>query len=382
MIKYESVENKYLYNIQIVDEIIEMIHSGNYLFEGKCTQESVGAVVNAVNSFISSITPVEQKVMLERHETEEEARQYFGSEFIRKFDELMTMLDKQQTMVALHGTPVMNCSSICENGLQYKLPSLTSTAVLQSMAYGQTDIHYSDYEGLLNWKHLQHKGIVIVAVPYECFYKEGLWKKYQDTDSAAYGGQDYRIDSDFIVGYIDVQNKNIVLNPKYNRQHNYKDYLRDNDIFREKKDMDNDSFTQSLIRQEKEFASTTPTVKFKNNFKKQKIDISRVQILVAEMLGIFNSIKFGFPNEMSEKRYEYLLNELDNTFKLIQEVLPQLKTNEQVKLEKEEEEKKWAEYYQTLETNENDSDWDLIQLDNIEWEENFEEEEETTGRKL
>lgn len=38
-----------------------MIHSGNYFFEGECTQESVGAVVNAVNSFISSITPVEQK---------------------------------------------------------------------------------------------------------------------------------------------------------------------------------------------------------------------------------------------------------------------------------------------------------------------------------
>lgn len=50
-------------------------------------------------------------------------------------------------MVALHGTPVENCPSICENGLQYKTPSLTATAVLQSMAYGQTDIHYSDYEG-------------------------------------------------------------------------------------------------------------------------------------------------------------------------------------------------------------------------------------------
>ena len=74
---------------------------------------------------------------------------------------------------------------------------------------------------------------MIVAVPYECCYKEGLWRKYQNTDSAAYGGQDYKIDSDFIVGYIDVENKNIVLNPKYNRQHNYGDYLRDNDMFRE-----------------------------------------------------------------------------------------------------------------------------------------------------
>ena len=56
--------------------------------------------------------------------------------------------------------------------------------------------------------------IVIVAVPYECCYKEGLWRKYQNTDSAAYGGQDYKIDSDFIVGYIDVENKNIEIRTK------------------------------------------------------------------------------------------------------------------------------------------------------------------------
>ncbi len=65
-----------------MDEIIEIISSGDYYFESECTQESVGKVVNLVNSFISSINPVEQKVMLERHETEEEARQYFGPEFI------------------------------------------------------------------------------------------------------------------------------------------------------------------------------------------------------------------------------------------------------------------------------------------------------------
>lgn len=379
MIKYEGVENKYLYNAQIVDEIIEMIHSGNYFFEGECTQESVGAVVNAVNSFISSITPVEQKVMLERHETEEEARQYFGAEFIQKFDRLMTILDQQQTMVALHGTPVENCPSICENGLQYKNPSLTATAVLQSMAYGQTDIHYSDYEGLLNWKHRQHKGIVIVAVPYECCYKEGLWRKYQNTDSAAYGGQDYKIDSDFIVGYIDVENKNIVLNPKYNRQHNYGDYLRDNDMFREQNDMDNASFTQLMIAEQQKLASTTATVTVDDDFEQQKIDVSQVPSFVEDMLGMFNSIKKGFPNGMSEERYEYLLGELTNNFKLIQEVLPQLKTNEQVKFEKEEEKRKWAEYCQTLGSNVSDSDWD--QWDNVEWEETPEEEQKT-GRSL
>ena len=57
---------------------------------------------------------------------------------------------------------------------------------------------------------------------------------------------------------------------------------------------------------------------------------------------------------MSEERYKYLLGELANNFKLIQEVLPQLKTNEQVKFEKAEEERQWAEYCQTLGSNVSD----------------------------
>lgn len=381
MIKYEGVENKYLYNTQIVDEIIEMIRSSNYYFENECTQESIGEVVNKVNSFISSITPVEQKVMLERHETEEEARQYFGPEFIQKFDRLMTMLDRQQTMVALHGTSVENCPSICENGLQYKNPSLTSTAVLQSMAYGQSDMHYSDYEGLLNWKHRQYKGIAIIAVPYECCYKEGLWRKYKDTDTAAYGGQDYRIDPDFIAGYIDVENKNIVLNPKYNRQHNYDDYLIDNDIFHEQKNMDNTSFRQLLIAVEQKSADTAaPIVTTSDGIEQPKIDASLVPEFVEDMLGMFNSIKYGFPNGMSEQKYKDLLGELANNFKYIQDALPELKTNEQVKQEREEENRRFEEQYKNNSANTN-SDWDWDQWNNIEWEETPEEEQKS-GRSL
>ena len=56
-----------------------------------------------------------------------------------------------------------------------------------------------------------------------------------------------------------------------------------------------------------------------------------------------------------------------------------IKTNEQVKFEKEEEERKWAEYCQTLGSNVSDSDWD--QWDNVEWEETPEEEQKT-GRSL
>ena len=120
--------------------------------------------------------------------------------------------------------------------MQYKLPSLSGTAVQQSMAYEQHDMHYENYESLLNWGHKEYKGLVILAIPYECYYKEGLWNHFQKTDSSAYGGQDYRIDPDFVVGYIDVDNKKLVINPKYNRQHNYEGYVKDNELFKEKKE--------------------------------------------------------------------------------------------------------------------------------------------------
>ena len=116
--------------------------------------------------------------------------------------------------------------------------------------WGQHEMHYDNYESLLNWGHKNYKGLIILAIPYECFYKEGLWNKFQDTNSSAYGGQDYKIDPDFVVGYIDVTQKKIVLNPKYNRQHNYEGYIKDIELFREQLDMDNSKIKQAIIESE------------------------------------------------------------------------------------------------------------------------------------
>lgn len=105
------------------------------------------------------------------------------------------------------------------------------------------------------------------------------------------------------MGYIDVENKNIVLNPKYYRQHKYNDYLVDNDMFHEQKNMNNDSFRQSLIAAEQKSAdTTTPIVTTSDDIKQLKIDASLVPEFVEDMLGMFNSIKYGFPNGMSEQK--------------------------------------------------------------------------------
>ena len=83
---------------------------------------------------------------------------------------------------------------------------------------------------------------------------------------------------------------------------------------------------------------------------------------------------------MSEEKYKDLLGELANSFKYIQEALPELKTNEQVKQEREEENRRFEEQYKNNSAK-TDSDWDWDQWNDIKWEETPEEEQKS-GRSL
>ena len=316
MIKYNAVQNRYLYRTDDIDKILDIIQNGRFYNSDYCTQENVSTLVKAVEEFMKHIEVIQENVVLERHETEEEAREYFGEEFISKFDQLITELDRQETIVAIHGTREEVCPMICEKGLQYRSPSLSSTAVLQDMAWGQHEMHYDNYESLLNWGHKNYKGLVILAIPYECYYKKGLWNKFQDTNSSAYGGQDYRIDPDFVVGYIDVTQKKIVLNPKYNRQHNYEGYEKDYELFREQLDMDNNKIKQALIETEALLKEELANHREKpvEETKKEQIDISRIPYVIEDLIGTFNSIKLGFPDGMTEERYKYFLEQLSCGF--------------------------------------------------------------------
>ncbi len=94
MIKYEGIQNKYLYNMEDLEKILEIIENGNFYNQDSCSREKVTTLVNAVTTFMENIKTKEENVILEKHETEEEAREYFGEDFTNKFDELLTFLDK------------------------------------------------------------------------------------------------------------------------------------------------------------------------------------------------------------------------------------------------------------------------------------------------
>ena len=368
MIKYNAVQNRYLYRTDDIDKILDIIQNGSFYNEDYCTQENISSLVKAVDEFMSHIETIPEKVVLERHETEAEAREYFGEEFISKFDRLITDLDRQETIVAIHGTREEVCPMICEKGLQYKTPSLSSTAVQQSMAYGQHEMHYDNYESLLNWGHKNYKGLVILAIPYECYYKEGLWNKFQDTNSSAYGGQDYKIDPDFVVGYIDVTQKQIIINPKYNRQHNYDGYVKDFELFREQLDMDNNKIKQAIIESETllKQESAYHQEKSEEEPKKEQFDISRIPYVIEDLVGIFNSIKMGFPEGMTEERYKYFIEQLSYGFNDVVKAVPLLKTNDQVRKEQEEKYSIFNDDSNTKQTTEQVSDFE-----DFDWRENF-----------
>ena len=129
MIEYEGTKKVYRYNCDYLNNIIEMLESHAFDDAYNVTQEQVKDLIDKLNRFISNISVSEEKTILKRHETEEEAREYFGMDFILQLNQLFTRLDEECTIVSIHGTDPSLCQSICDVGLLYKMPSLSATAV-------------------------------------------------------------------------------------------------------------------------------------------------------------------------------------------------------------------------------------------------------------
>lgn len=367
MIKYEGFINEYYCNIDIVNDILSEIDPGSekFVFSDGYSREKVLAFLKKINDLLDSIRVEKIPGVIERKETEEEAKEYFGKKFVDEFNRLLTELDRQQTVVFLHGTNLENCSSICEQGLLYKDSDLTGTAIIQEMTFGEKNIEYDEYKQLLNWPHKEYKGIVIIAVPYECFYKEGLWNHFKNSEMNV---GDYKIDSDFIVGFIDVERKQIIINPKYNRQHNYTGYIRDNELFKENKTLNNLLFAQDSLFFKPLYNNKEDGNMVNENKTEESLDAEKIAGYIEDIRGTLNSIRvggirMGIPGKMDKKAYETNIAEINENVRWILQLLPYLKTEEELQKEKEE----WSVFQSTDLRTSNDFDWG-------EWPEWFPEE--------
>lgn len=332
MIKYEGIEKRFFYNIEDVNKILSIIPNVKYEQPDYCSREEVCSLIEEISNFLSKIKVEEKTGILERHETEEEARDYFGPEFIAKFENILSVIDKQHTMLGLHGTHPSVCPQICEEGLKYLSPSINATAVTKDLNLGDGDVKYNSYEELLNWGHKNYKGLVMIAIPYECYYREGLWEHYQETDNRLYGAQDYKIPADFVVGYIDVEGKNIVLNPKYNRNHDYSKLIHDNDIFNSLVVSNDDEVIQIMKEQEQILKAEIKKEEEvpKVDKKEEKVNVESELYKVEEFMGIFNSMTMNYENGISEDRYKYLLKQISEILSGLQKAIPLMKTQEEI----------------------------------------------------
>lgn len=366
MIKYEGTEKKYRYSKEALDKVLALLANRENYNMFNCTQEKLAELTEAINEFISSFEEIQVPTVLERHETEEEAREYFGSDFVERLNGLFTSLDKSQVSLFLHGTSPSLCPKICETGLRYKSPNLLATACLQPSEFGEKDIEYKDFEGLLNWGHKDYKGLVIVAVPIECYYKEGLWSHPQESDYPEYG-YDYLINPEFIVGYIDVENKKIVLNPRYKRQHDYTGLEPDIDLYHEQKDMTN----EHVIEQAKELLGklkqdNETIIRETPNDEEELEDIDPEEVIykVEVLSGLFNSLTLTDGNEIGEDRYKYLITQFAYYSRLFQKILPEIPTAEDLKRREEEAAKNdpFADYVQVPADYKDEYSWDEVDL--------------------
>lgn len=158
--------NMYQFDVQTVIKarkfLTEKYMRGDY---GE-SKETIHEFISILEDILSSLKTEEIEVERRVRESEDEARQYFGEDFVRQFEQIRKYCTENNLMLAIHGTKPQLLDSIQQNGLEYQHPEILSTAFIQT----GTDLEetYSNFSGLLNWPHYESKGLILLGIPSEC----------------------------------------------------------------------------------------------------------------------------------------------------------------------------------------------------------------------
>jgi len=143
------------------------------------------------------------------------SEEYFGAEFIRKFNNILEESLKEYNFLFLHGTYTKeDAEDICKYGLKCDYPELMYTSELIDK------VDKLLYDKLKSWPHWDLKYLVMILVN-KGTGKSGIpiWTQNQDLS--------FTLNPEFLKGYIDVNNKQILLNPRYKLEHNYSSLIED-----------------------------------------------------------------------------------------------------------------------------------------------------------
>ena len=131
------------------------------------------------------------------------AKEYFGTDFVKKIYEMFERAEQEGKFVFMHGTYSLDDAiNIALNGLECDYPELLYTAEL---------VNKNDkllFEKLKSWPHWDLKYLLTVCVP-KSSGKGGIPIWNEDSN-----GQ-FHLSPHFINGIIDVNDKSIIQNPKY-----------------------------------------------------------------------------------------------------------------------------------------------------------------------
>lgn len=246
-IKKETVE--YIFDTDLINEALYYIERGYFSRsdEGKHNaREVISRIANDANKILSTLKQETITIDVDIMETESEAREYFGTDFIKQFEEIRQKITEQNASLYIHGTTPEIANIVMQTGLEAKQASVISTAVRQD-DYDQ-NINYNEFSKILNWPHKAYKGLVLIAVLNECVKGEKpIWELRHKDESALARG--YAIKPEYIVGIIDVLEKQIIENPTYTGEHSYDSLVLDIDFIsrKESKEIDNNENNYSII---------------------------------------------------------------------------------------------------------------------------------------
>lgn len=142
-------------------------------------------------------------------------REYFGEEFIEGFEKILRECNVCDEFLFIHGTVTKEeAEEICKFGLISDYPELYYTAELIS---SQDNLLY---DKLQSWPHWNRKFLIMCCVPKNSG-KGGLpiWKQIN--------GVGLVLLPEYIKGYINVMQKQIIKNDKYKLEHNYENGIED-----------------------------------------------------------------------------------------------------------------------------------------------------------
>lgn len=359
--KYIKEKSKlYKYSIDTIKDADDF-YSENFM-RGKygMTQETCMKLDELIQKIIGSITTQDILIDTQIKETEEEAKEYFGEDFIKKFEEIRRFCYENNISLAIHGTDPENMSLIQEKGLYYDRPDISETALIQS---GIDQIEaYDSYSDLLNWKHREYKGLVMIGIPSECHgilahgetETKPLWQEIKG-NSKGYGR--YKINPEFILGCIDVNKRRISQNPSFSVNHNYTNIKHYDNALTNYGNILSIPIerVQQLESEDIAYVEQQSDINVDSEVK-DKTGQDLLEDVNDELIGVFK-ILIRSKGEMEGKCFEAFFGNLQNAHTKLKMAIPQLKKNNIVD----------EELSQTYEMSESEQVDDFDWGDGLEW---------------